>query len=68
MSREIGMYTYRSVTNISLVIKTLNNTWKHFFERPAVFRAHSRFILGRCQSGNQGEGVKGASAPFNQAI
>ena len=69
MCRGIGMYGYRSVTGISLVIMTWNNTWKQFFKRPAVFfRAHSRFILDRSQSRNQGEGAKAASAPFSQVI
>ena len=69
MCRGMGMYAYRSVTGISLVIMTWNNTWKHLYKSPAVFfRAHSKFILGRSQSRNQGEGAKGASALFSQVI
>ena len=63
MCRGIEMYANRSITGISLVIIIWNNTREHFFKRPPVFvfffLAHSRFILGRSQSRNQGEGAKG---------
>ena len=66
MCRGIGMYAYKNVTGISLVIVTWNNMWKHFFKRTAVFfRAHSSFILGRSQSRNQGKRDQGALASFS---
>ena len=37
MSREIGMYAYKSVTGILLVIMTWNITWKHFFKKSSCF-------------------------------
>ena len=63
MCRGIGMQVNRNVTDTSLVILTWNNTWKHFFKRPAVFFcAHSRFF--RLQSVAQPEirGYKGISS------
>ena len=39
------------------------------FKRPNVFfRAHLRFILGRCQSRNHGKGAKGASVPLAKSF
>ena len=50
MCHGIGMYAFRSVTGISLVIVTRSNMRKIFFLKLAVFfRAHSRFILVRSQ-------------------
>ena len=37
MCRGIGMYAYKSVTGISFVIMTWNNTWKNFFKSSDVF-------------------------------
>ena len=46
MCREIGMFAYKSVTGISLVIMTWNNTWKHLFKTPAVcFLEHTQDLF-----------------------
>ena len=37
MCRRIGMYAYRSVKGISIVIMTWNNTWKPFFFKDQLF-------------------------------
>ena len=57
MCRGIGMYAYRSVTGISLVIMIRENI--SLKDQLFIFRAHSRFILDRSQWHNQGEGAKG---------
>ena len=65
MCCRIGMYAYKIVTGTLLMIMTWNNTWKHFLKDQLFFGAHLKFILGCSQSRNQGEGAKGASAPFS---
>ena len=70
MCREIGMYDYRSVTGISLMIMTWNNSWKHFFKWPAVFfLEHTQDLFQVAVSGaTRGKVLKGASVHCSQII
>ena len=63
------MHAYRSVLE-ALPVLWPETIRENIFLKDQLFffRAHSNFILGRSQSRNQGEGVKGASAHFSHQV